>query len=727
MTFFLQPAPEEIPVPTDFVSREPTGFLDGLGAATSQMMRDTNASWLREREVMAARGGLAQKAWERLGKPELPMQGGPRGVRFKALETEMGQRSVIEKARAAAAADPEAWKDIDLSDEGIEARVTEQRMKEDREEQAALEMMPKWRGTAEFLGGVAGATLDVRQIPFLLAGGGSGSFIKMLGREALLGAAGEAATLPDQFATAKELDKADPNVTQQLAFGAIGGAAFAGAIEGVARAAPRIASGFGRAMEYFRVREETPQGPDVIRHKAATSAFEDAIAAGEDPFDAVLRVMDGMPEPSEPLIRRDLEDPNYLAAQGEDISLQGPAFPEPQPPRPRGPRLEEVDQQITGLAQMLSEARSKDATGKKPLAAMMARPARLYDTVKVDGPNGPITRRIPKKPEVLPTKQVHPDGPFAAELRSMGITERTNPGLFSRNGRKDFDDLVASEMEESFPGIREATGTPPDAVYLDRDGFLQLLGRENSLDDTWLATRAEVRRLEQTLEETRQIRKDLENAKATAAEDYRAGHRTKNGYYVSPEKDIIDPEAMAREFDDWARELGYDLLPEERAEVLDELFKYGGDAEFLVERAFERSIERDIDALVRRQNDAEGSPDRQGGGGAGEPRPDGRGAREPDAGEAGLGEYAEGLKRDLYNDPLSPATQKHLDGMLEDFRAMVDAGDDFQIGFDSDGQHIGLFDDDGRPLNTLSDVLDEIDEMETLARELEACRVGGAE
>ena len=690
MTFFL-PETAEPTVPEGFVSKAPVGLWEGIGAATSQMMRDTNASWLREREVGTERARLAQEAWERMGKPDMGLVGGPKGVRFKALETEQGQNLILERARAAAESDPEAWKDFDPSVEGIESRVTDKRKAEDKAETELLDMMPSGRGTAELVGGVVGATADVRQIPFLLAGGGSGSILKILGREALMGAASEGVTLPDQFQTAKELDKADPNILQQLAFGAVGGAALAGLFEGVAR-----------GISHYRNRQRMPDTKDPIRDAMAVDAAEEALMSGDDMFDAIDRAVRDIPEEPDPLIRwpEEWDDPNVTASQAADPDAL---------PIETAPAVDMTPDQglIDDLMAALGEARKRDNPDKKPLISSLVRSS------KSSAPG-------------FPTKQIHPEGQFAAELRAAGVTNKTHPGLFSKRGSKDLDTLVASELEEAFPGIREATGTAPDATYLDRQGLLNVVIRDATGDSSWLRSRADVMKMERQLSEAQSGR--LRNT--TPQDDFIKGYEARNGMMVAKDEPF---DLVAARFDEWAADRGYSLLPTERDEVIATLQKRGGDAEYLVERVFERGIDDAKFNEYRREQkfsrETLGGQTGRGGTNPPEPGP----ARQPSAGNDPAEGWLPELAREeavrtsgrIYDDVTSSEAQSFFDSQISDLRARVEAGDDVSLGYDAGDGFVGIKADDGRSLNSLSDVLAELDELDQMARELKACQIGG--
>ena len=118
-----------------------------------------------------------------------------------------------------------------------------------------------------------------------------------------------------------------------------------------------------------------------------------------------------------------------------------------------------------------------DAKRKTAFAASLWRTSRSW----ASGPNG--------RSESL---QIHPEGTAASELRAMGITNKTYPGLFSKKGRKDLDNLVASEMEDMFPGITDAAGLADDGRYLDPNGLYALIARDAEGDSSWLRTRKDV-------------------------------------------------------------------------------------------------------------------------------------------------------------------------------------------------------------------------------------------
>ena len=72
---------------------------------------------------------------------------------------------------------------------------------------------------------------------------------------------------------------------------------------------------------------------------------------------------------------------------------------------------------------------------------------------------------------------------------------------------------------------------------------------------------------------------------------------------------------------------------------------------------------------------------------------------------------------DLFDDLNSPQAQSFMDSNIQAMRDMLEEGD-FPV---------GAMADDGRALNSLSDIMDEIDETDALVREYAKCRGGATE
>jgi hypothetical protein len=192
--------------------------------------------------------------------------------------------------------------------------------------------------------------------------------------------------------------------------------------------------------------------------------------------------------------------------------------------------------------------------------------------------------------------QIDPQGPAGRELRAMGVTPKTNPGLFSKSGRKDFDNLVAAEMEDSFPGITASAGMSDDGIYLNRQGFLDVIARDANGDQSWRQSRADVAAIEADRD---MALRALEAGNAGPADDFLDGVQAKDGLFVDLNVYGFDDPmgGLDRIRDDfnayfqrrWAND--YELMPAERDEIINELQTRGGDAEYLVQRVFERDLD----------------------------------------------------------------------------------------------------------------------------------------
>ncbi|WP_188477262.1 hypothetical protein [Primorskyibacter flagellatus] len=626
---------------------------------------------------------------------------------------------LFKMADEAKTAAPGDWTGFEITDEAIEAKVNARLQAEYEEAQQILDMMPSGRGAAEFLGGMVGITADVKNLPFMFFGGGSGSLVRVMGREAAINMAAEAAFMPSQFSMAERLDIPDPDVVSQLAMAAAAGGILGGAVEGARR-----------GYVYWRGRNQTAvPGMTDIRAQAMVDEVEDIITSDtSQPFGQIERLMDEA-EAEPPYI---LENP--LNPTREPLLLTDP--------------LEDLPDGISEEERFAYEREMEE--GK---AAEVARAQQQIDDIPVSSARKPLSTRL--KQSGRPNKtdpnrhlglgkesmQVHPDGFAAAELRHRGITHKSSPGLFSRKGRKDFDNLVASEWEEDFPGISAAAGISDDGMYLDRDGFLDVLARDINGDDSWLVYRQQADSDQAKLDKW---------ADRSALDDY-YDMEPEGRYFVdieahkanNPETYQADIEAG---FYEWMRDNEFaDILTEaEIREIVGVLQERGGDPEYLIERA----LEREVDHVEGRTADQpSGQPARAAGQGDAEPGPDageagGRGAggegdRAPErasertaagdqtlidgvapvsdrdrlearqnapmrggnaAADEGLFDTGARLQSDLFSDPSDPKTK--------DYRETVSTYMREEIAEEGD---IGVDVGDGKGSRSASAVLDELD------------------
>lgn len=198
-------------------------------------------------------------------------------------------KQILDEARN----DP-AWGGPDVSPEAAEKRLNERLKKEHQDLTETLNTMSGGqRFIADVIGGIAGATADLRNLPFLIAGGGTGSIARIMGREAMLNVAAEGVTMPDRFGMAERLDIPKPDIAMTLAYAAAGGAILGGAVEGLAR-----------GITYWRGTRGAVQNervPVYDQHLNADIA-EDAIADLRHPFEKVqAEAVETPPVTSEPL------------------------------------------------------------------------------------------------------------------------------------------------------------------------------------------------------------------------------------------------------------------------------------------------------------------------------------------------------------------------------------------------------------------------------------------
>lgn len=963
MTFFLDDFDPAKVAPRRGPDIQPQSFIPSWMAATSQMMRDTNASWQRQREVNRETLKTTEPAARKLGIEELNRRyeaeyGGydhrnppPQSVDdFYAMHpNNVTNELVLKAARDAASADPAGWADLDISDDGIQARVTEMRKAEDQDE-AEILSMSNYPGLAGLAGGITGAMADVRNVPFMFLGG-SGSFLRVMGQEALWGGVSEAVTLPSQYETAKELDKADPDPIEQITLGALGGAVIGGALHGL-----------GRGIEYFRGRMAVPEipGADPVYTHAAVDAAETALVNGDNPLAAVQRIMDSAPPPtpqqrmvqSEEFLAwsdgtkvadpsgnamqvyhgtwddfsefdpskggsntgaKDAEGaifftnrpevasayvadspyeddalarflnkvtggkyekaaeklnavtrlpsayasggnvrPSYLSIKnpyefdyggieydektftaiiakarkdGRDgviirnvddnaldekipadvfvvfdkdqvrsvfdernrISLP-PLIPEQaasvaktppvdttvlppaagEPPRSAaevGAVASRALDDVEGLNAVLADAKAADNTRSKPLIGWLSNGHRV---TKKDAAAGRTAGE---------SLQIDPASTLGQELKAQDITPRTAPGLFKKGGRTNLDNLVASEMEDQFPGIMDATRTQQGADYLDQQGLLDLIVRDANGDASWLRSRADVQRIEADLELALRA---ADGEDMGPASDYLAMKPDDGGFFVDLNAYQFDnPDwqgAIARDLEAFIAEKwpGVTFTAKERADILNHLTTNGGEAQNLVERLLERELDygelppskvyshadledpayqRFLDeATASRVSDAGGEdplgPVENGGaargGPAGEVGADGQvsipGTDRVDTGQAqrdaatiaarqqqskmgrldqtrvedDAGGLFGGAQSDLFSDPLSKDARVIQDSIAADFRDQV-AREDFKVDLN-----------DGKGERSASSLLDELDGDDEFAAILDACGKGKA-
>lgn len=562
MTYFLQSndAPK---IKAQNPQSDLSSWFGGLGAAFTKSAMENDANFTAARKQRDVQFEMAQQAAPRVGIQALNdwytetgagydhIRPAPQTTdEFFAMHGNEAYRMVLDVARQQADADPAKWADMDLSDAAVEKQVNERLRTEYEDAQLTLDMMSGGRGAAEFLGGLGGITADIKNLPFLLIGGGSGSIMRVLGREAAINVAAEATFLPSQFDMAERLNIPDPDIRTQLAMAAVGGAVFGGLMEGGAR-----------AITYWKGRNviQPVPGYSMGTSDAMVTAAENAIAAGENPLQAVQQALkDTRPQP-------------YI--------LENPINPD-RPPLITTERLPPIDgQEPQPLPNetIISQAETAIDNAEKQFEADFPEMRFKYPLGRVIQKLGGVKASVIRDGEKVRT-------PLAEELANMGVTTRTHPFIFSQKGMADLDNIPANEHL----GLAEVLPVDPLTGYFSREGLLQALGRELSgngktpMSGEILARRSEI-----------------DSIGRTPSEDFIAGKQADDGWFVDLNKYHFDQdqlaanEQIARDFHAFLDEkyAGTTFTDAEKAEMVAELQRSGGDAEFLVERVMERELD----------------------------------------------------------------------------------------------------------------------------------------
>lgn len=643
----------------------------------------------------------------------------------------LGDAAVLEAARQAAARDPEAWADVDLSPEGVERAAMDRLRTEFEGLQRDMEGAPQ-SAFRDFVADLGASTLSLKTAPFLIVGAGTGgagltvgSLLRVAGTEAGINVGLEVTLMPAQYDAAEVLNLPEPDVLAEIQTAAVFGAVFGAGAEGAMAAGRALRRGLTYAADRVTpaVSGASPTQVDVGIERTVAAVNE-----GADPVEAVREMA------------RDMT-------------------PEPPPPQPgRQPLVLRQDQRV------------RTATDEDVAAAEAAlREAQAADTSRA---TSPLLDQL-----TLRGRQLDPQGEAAQELFARGFRRQGRLRMFRRGGQRDIDTLVATEWEELLPGIRDATGTGMDADFLNREGVLDLIMRAERGEYDWLRPRADVRAAEQALE-------DITRARDVGVpwEDFASGQAAPDGFFVDLDRYEFDTPNpfevranIGRDFDEWFSETypGLRLLASERDEIVTELSRRGGDAEFLVDRMLERELDfADLspdevaayDAPPFDEAPAQGVPGARGEG-AGRPGQDGGaarggaaregggpqseataagdqflldgvapigqrdrldarasarldgGARGADSEIGGLFDPGDKVRSDLFDDPHGPEARDTQKSIASDLRAQIEAEGDFAVEFDAEG----------RPARMASAVLDEMDAEDASLARMMLCGRGNIE
>jgi hypothetical protein len=693
----LEPTTPDLPL---------ASFGEGLSAAFSQVWRDVAVRNEFESRVADEEATSADEVIKRLG-----MQSVLDGLRQRGIITPSSEgygwdflryqtdarRAVLEMGEDASTQDPEAWKNIDLTTAGAETRVTAAQKKEAQERAQIIAMSP-YPMAESILGGIAANVADPMQWPLMLINPGS-SFLKVLGWQATLGVASDVLTLPTRIQSAERLGEAPINIPADLGMAAAGGAAFAGLFEGAARL-PGILRGVALQAERSR-----PVPGAIKPHvEPAIAAAEDAIVR-DAPLEPAIRST--LPPDEPPRIDFEAQWREVDAATDWEAVLRdaqsradepqastapdGPDAPQPAPTR--------AEQRAT-ITDDLSRAE-----------------ADLKKTAKW------FSRYIKKR------GGIHPEGQVADELRNAGITSKSMPGLFSRKGARDLDNIDLTTDAEAVAAIGA------DGFYLDRQGVIDSLiteltgGRIKTPRDELLTGQADnLRAALRDLDLEDQIDTAAGRISLTARERAFVKQKVADGDDIQTaidyalERDLNDMEAPEVPTDVYQREAEWEPFTEEAgisragdggAFGPDEgagatgAGPAGAGSPFAVERtaagqqtlipgtelrARDTSRERALADLQVRQSKMRRLDQLD---------PDGMFAPK---------------QMSIFDDPTSPQAMAEVDAQIAEMRASLDPENPTATSVEAD---------DGRVLTTTQAVLREVDELDHLEREFAACLAGG--
>jgi hypothetical protein len=705
MTWWLQGEPQPAaPAPT--TPDLPLASVgEGLSAAFATANRNSNVFNEFDGRVKDDLTGTTLEVVKRLGpdavKAALAEQGLMPVVDEPLDETffrysDKARDAVLKMGTDAATLSPDQWKDLDFTRDGAEARVTDAQKRE-AQEQARIIAMSPYPATASVIGGIASAVVDPRQWPLMLINPG-GSFLKTVGWQAGLSVLGEAITLPSQMDTASRLGEPAPNVLAQLVMAAAGGGILGAAFEGAVRL-PGVMRGIALQME------RSKPVPGVTRPHVET-----AIAAAED---AIVR-----DAPIEPAIRSALPPeepppPDYAARFQEDTTTDWEAVLREAQSRADEPQVDTAPNGPDAPPVPLprAERRATIAADLDRVEADLKKTAKWF------------SRYIKKR------GGIHPESPVADELRNAGITHKTMPGLFSRKGASDIDNLDMTTDVDAAAAI----GT--DGFYLDRQGAIDGLitelsgGRIKTPRDTNLLSDADnLRAALRDLDLEDQIDTAAGRISLTARERAFVKQKVQDGEDIQAaidyalERDLNDMEAAEVPADVYQREAEWEPFTEEagisragsggtvgpdQGAGAASASPAGSGPAFAVERtaAGDQTLIPGAEVRARDTSRDKALADLQ----AKQSKMRRLDQVDPD------GMFAP-KQMSIFDDPTSPQAVAEVDAQVAELRASLDPENPVKMQIEAD---------DGRVLETDEDVVREIDEMDQLEREFAACLAGG--
>jgi len=735
MTYFLDQEGQAPTIPARGIDKPPATWADGVAAFFDKSQLENDANFRLHSETLKAGRSRVDQVFKSLDQEEVLTRLHKEGIlppRVQSVppnllsDNSRAQSVVLDMAREQQAGGK--FSGIDLSQDGIDKEVNDSLQREYRDAEATIAVMPGGQGSAGFIGSMAGMMADVKNLPFLFLGGGEGPVLRVMAREAAINAGAELAFMPSRFKMAKRLGIEDPHVVSDLAKAAIGGAIFGGAVEGGRR-----------ALGYFSGRSALKPLPgfDIHSSNAIIQAVEDAIARDADPAHAAQSMASALPAeppPSRPPLIPDEATAIDAPATGPNIAQDGEVAPA-QP-------MTREDQ-----AHALEDAFAKDfpeMRHKYPLGRIIQR---------LGGIQAKRLNRATGEMEMTHAAQ---------ELAHMGVTQRTHPFMFRKNGHGELDNIPASEH----PGLMETLGGDHSSGYLDREALLNALGAELSgrgkhpLSGEIAARMNEIEALRSGRPDTTPIQDFLSGAKSDVPGSL---------YFSQDELAFMSHEDVAAAFHTWSDQMGYSdiLTPREKNELIYTLHYHGGDAQNLIETMWQREINfakaqrRSEHAAPIEGHEPAAQGDVGGGNQTGErPVSDGSGPRGGEArpandgspafertaaGEQGLihgvdpisqrqrlevaqgkplrggnapadhGLFDTGARSqlDMFSDTASKEARVVQDAVIADFRDVIEKDGDFAV-------DLG----DGKGERPASDALADLDEGDKFAARISLCGMG---
>lgn len=283
-------------------------------------------------------------------------------------------------------------------------------------------------------------------------------------------------------------------------------------VRGVAGAVGRV-PGEGKARLRRSARGVSEQEPDNL-----IEDFDGALRANSAEFGEQVKAIN--------IRRKELSKPQYQRAfntevdlsDGAQALLRRPAFKKAIGEAVERAEDEGIDFYDTSLVRGLRDDPGDGVALSDDLDAIQTREevGQFFDRYREVQRDVNALQKRPASAAIKAIGGIHPRGTLAGELRSRGINPRTAPGLFSRNGREQLDNLPSIEH----PDLAATYGRGFDG-FLDPDDIVDALEREvggnavRSGDEAALLR--EFDELDSQFSEFSQLRDDLGPAPAAPA------------------------------------------------------------------------------------------------------------------------------------------------------------------------------------------------------------------